>query len=230
MKRVFQTMRAGWMGAAFGFAIWSGAWAADDWVPLDLKLPQAVFAGTPPNMVLTEHMEPPPDPKKPRPPFLAPKGTRNVALHQPVTCSDPKPIEGSPALVTDGSKDGGEDGLLVLHRELQWVQVDLGQPCRIHAVVVWHAYDMAQLVRDVVVQVADDPEFTKNVRTLFNNDYDATAGFGVGKDKEYFETYEGRLVPGQGEAARFVRCYSRGGTASALNRYAEVEVYGQPVP
>jgi hypothetical protein len=95
--------------------------------------------------------------------------------------------------------------------------------------VIWHAHDTPQVVHDVIVQVADDADFTQNVRTLYNNDYDNSAGMGVGKDKEYFENYEGRLVDAKGEKARYVRCYSQGSTYTALNRYTEVEVYGLPV-
>jgi hypothetical protein len=80
----------------------------------------------------------------------------------------------------------------------------------------------------VVVQVADDADFTQNVRALYNNDYDNSSGLGVGKDKEYFENYEGRLINAKGVKARFVRLYSNGSTYTALNRYTEVEVYGIP--
>jgi hypothetical protein len=84
------------------------------------------------------------------------------------------------------------------------------------------------VVRDVIVQVAVDADFTKNVRTLYNNDYDNTAGLGAGKDKEYFENYEGRLVDGKSEVGQYVRLYSQGSTYTALNRYTEVMVFGQP--
>ncbi|MGA1236855.1 MAG: hypothetical protein ACO34E_08315, partial [Limisphaerales bacterium] len=111
-------------------------------------------------------------------------------------------------------------------RKLQWVQIDLESAAKIYAVVLWHAHDTPQVVHDVIVQVADDADFTQNVRTLYNNDYDNSAGLGVGKDKEYFENYEGRLVEGKGEKGQFIRCYSKGSTYTALNRYTEIEVYG----
>ena len=47
---------------------------------------------------------------------------------------------------------------------------------------------MAKVYHDVIVQVADDPDFIENVRTIFNNDSDNTSGLGVGTDREYFET------------------------------------------
>ena len=50
----------------------------------------------------------------------------------------------------------------------------------------------------------------------------------MGKDKEYFENYEGRLIPADGVKGRYVRLYSRGSTYTALNRYTEVEVFGIP--
>jgi hypothetical protein len=82
--------------------------------------------------------------------------------------------------------------------------------------------------RDVVVQVSDDKDFINGVTTLFNNDHDNTSGLGVGKDKEYIETYEGKLVDAKGVKARYVRLYSGGNTSNDMNHYVEVEVYGIP--
>ncbi len=50
---------------------------------------------------------------------------------------------------------------------------------------------------------------------------------GVGTDREYFETNEGRLVELHALKARYVRLYSNGSTESKLNEYLEVEVYGK---
>jgi hypothetical protein len=81
----------------------------------------------------------------------------------------------------------------------------------------------------VIVQVSNDPNFVEGVTTLFNNDVDNSAGMGIGKDREYFETNEGKLVDAKGASARYVRLYSRGSTyRDPLNRYTEVEVYGLP--
>jgi hypothetical protein len=80
----------------------------------------------------------------------------------------------------------------------------------------------------VIVQVADDAGFTENVRTLFNNDIENSSGRGVGTDKQYFETFEGRTVDAKGAKARSVRLYSKGSTDSALNEYTEVEIYARP--
>ena len=201
--------------------------AEADKVPLDIKLPIPAFMGTPTDIPESEHIEKPSD--KPRPPFLAPKGTRNLALQKKVTLSDTNPINGAPELITDGNKEAGDENVLEMRRRLQWAQIDLEKPSKVYAVLIWHAHDTPQIAHDVVVQVADDPDFTQNVQTIYNNDYDNSAGLGVGKDKEYFESYEGRLMDAKGVAGRYIRSYSQGSTYTALNRYTEIEVYGLPM-
>ena len=52
------------------------------------------------------------------------------------------------------------------------------------------------------------------------------AGMGIGTDKEYVETNEGKLIDAKGATARYIRLYSQGSTSSELNHYTEVEVYG----
>jgi hypothetical protein len=79
-----------------------------------------------------------------------------------------------------------------------------------------------------VVQVADDADCILACRTIYNNDYDNSLGFGVGTDKEWIETHEGRLIACKGVAGRYVRLYSNGSTAGKENHYAEVEVYATP--
>jgi hypothetical protein len=204
-----------------------GTAVAAEQEPLDIKLPIPAFMGTPTDIPESEHIEKPSD--KPRPPFLAPKGAKNLALNKKVTLSDSNPINGSAELVTDGNKEAGDENVLEMRRRLQWAQIDLEKPSRIFAVLIWHAHDTPQIAHDVIVQVADDPDFTQNVQTIYNNDYDNSAGLGVGKDKEYFESYEGRLMDAKGVAGRYLRSYSQGSTYTALNRYTEVEVYGLPV-
>jgi len=80
----------------------------------------------------------------------------------------------------------------------------------------------------VVVQVANDPDFITNVRTLFNNDIDNSSGMCIGKDMHYTETNEGKLIDAKGARARDVRLYSNGNNANDLNHYIEVEVFGKP--
>ena len=50
----------------------------------------------------------------------------------------------------------------------------------------------------------------------------------MGTDREYFETFEGKLINPKGVKGRYVRAYSKGSTESALNEYTELEVYGRP--
>jgi len=195
-------------------------------VPLEIKLPKPMFVGTPKNFKLEPWMEKPSG--KPRPAFLAPEGTTNVALNKPVTSSDKEPIVGEIAMVANGDKEGTDGSYVELGPGLQYVQIDLQAPHSIYAILMWHYHGEARLYHDVVVQVADDADFITNVRTLFNNDHDSSSGLGVGKDKEYFETNEGKLIDAKGEKARYVRLYSKGSTSSDQNHYTEVEVYGRP--
>ena len=221
------TKRNAWMLAVGAALTCPALLAADtDLAPMPLKLPIPAFMGTPTDIPLGDHIEKLSD--KPRPPFMAPKGVTNLAFKKKVTSSDKSPITGSLDLVTDGDKESNDNSFVELHRKTQWIQIDLGQEAKIYAIVVWHAHNTYQVYHDVVVQVADDPDFTSNVKTVYNNDYDNSSGLGVGTDKEYFETYEGRLMDAKGVEGRYVRCYSKGSTYSALNRYTEVEVWGLP--
>ncbi len=195
--------------------------------PLNIQLPPAMFVGTPTNMNVP-NLEPASD--EARPPFMAPAGTENVALNQPVTSSDPMPIIGELEMVTDGDKQAGDGHYLELGPFLKHVTIDLGAVHDIYAVVLWHYHQQARVYYDVIVQVADDPDFTENVSTIFNNDIDNSAGFGVGDDPHYIETNEGRLIDAGGVQGRYVRCYSAGNNSNDLNHYVEVAVYGKPTP
>jgi hypothetical protein len=57
---------------------------------------------------------------------------------------------------------------------------------------------------------------------------DNSSGLGVGTDREYFETHEGRIVEVKGVKGRYVRGYTKGGSLSALNCWQEIEVYALP--
>ncbi len=207
-------------------ALASRSMAADDMVPLQLKLPAPAFKGTPKDVQLSSYVEPLSD--KPRPPMMVPAGLKNVAPGSKITCSDKNATAEMLAKLTDGNKEAGEEQIIYLRKGTQWVQMDFGSPQEIFAVVIWHAHNAAKVYHDVIVQVADDQDFIENVRTIFNNDQDNTSGLGVGTDREYFETHEGRLINAKGVKARFMRCYSKGSTESALNEYTEIEVYGRP--
>jgi hypothetical protein len=208
-----------------GLVVAGMAAAEVDKVPLPLQLPKPFFVGTPVPVRLP-HLEMPR--AGPRPPFLVPRGVVNLARGAAVTGSDEHPMIGDLDYVTDGDNSGGDGTFLELGPGLQWVQLDLGARARIFAIVCWHYHAQPRAYHDVVVQVSNDPEFKKDVTTLFNNDHDNSSGLGRGGDPAYIETYEGRLIDGKGVVARFVRLYSAGNTADELNHYVEVEVYGQP--
>ena len=195
-------------------------------VPIELKLPKPAFKGTPANVPPGTNLEPPR--KGPRPPVLAPPGTKNVAFKKPVTSSDTDPIVGNVKMVTDGNKEASEGTYVELGPRPQWIQIDLKDKFAIYAIVVWHFHGSARVYHDTVVQVSNDPDFIDKVETVFNNDHDNSSGLGLGQDKEYWETYEGKLTDAKGVVGRYVRLYSKGSTADDQNHYTEVEVYGVP--
>ena len=190
---------------------------------LKLKLPKPMFIGTPTN-IKSANLEP--ITGKPRPAFYVPKGTVLLSLKKPVTSSDSNPVIGDLDMVTDGEKSGGDGYFIELGPGTQWVQIDLGAPHPLAAIVAWHYHSQARVYRDVVVQVSDDAAFKTGVTTVYNNDHDNSSKLGLGKDKEYIEVAEGRLFDPKGVKARYVRLYSNGNTTNDLNHYVEVEVYG----
>lgn len=198
---------------------------AQDTEALALKLPAPTLKGTPEDLPVGPNIEPLSD--KPRPPFMAPKGVKNVAKDKTVT-SSVKPFTGEVSQLTDGKKEAFDYDSVEMKKGSQWIQVDLGEPCAVYAVVMWHDHRYIQVMHDVIVQVSDDPEFQKGVTTIFNNDVDNSSGLGVGTDREYFETHFGKIVDGKGAKGRYVRCYTKGGSLSALNCWQEVEIYALP--
>jgi hypothetical protein len=194
-------------------------------VPIPVQLPKPMFEGTPSNLSVPNLQKPL---GRPRDPFLAPAGVTNVARGKTVTSSDMEPVIGEIEQVVDGDKKGAEGSFVELGPAVQHVTIDLGALHEIYAVLFWHYHRAPRVYFDVVVQLADDAGFTKNVRTIFNNDADNTAKLGAGKDMNYVETAEGKLVDAKGARARYVRLYSRGNNANELNHYVEAEVFGRP--
>ena len=228
-KNFFPTRLTFALGAAvvlcsFSFSpVMSGEDAAKE--PLALQLPAPTLKGTPEDLPKAPTIEPISD--KPRPPFMVPKGVKNVALGKPVTSSVP-PFNGELSQITDGKKEAYDSDAVEMKKGTQWVQVDLGNKYSIYAIVLWHDHRYIQVMHDVIVQVSDDPEFKTGVQTLFNNDLDDTSHLGAGTDREYFETNQGKLIDAKGVKARYVRGYTRGGSSSALNCWQEIEVYALP--
>jgi hypothetical protein len=200
-------------------------------VPLKYETPKALFLGTPKNIKPAATMEPYSD--KAREPLLIPSGCTNLAAKRKVTSSDSNPIIGELSLITDGDKDGGDGSFVELAPGKQWVQIDLEQPADIYALVVWHFHAEGRVYHSVVVQISDDAEFKKDVKTVYNNDYANALGFGAGKNLEYIDDYRGRPIAvkdaqGGPVRGRYVRLYSNGNTSNDQNHYVEVEVYGKP--
>lgn len=196
-----------------------------DKIVLKLELPKPMFIGTPKN-IRTANLESVTGKK--RGDFYVPKGTVLLSADKPVTSSDMEPVIGEIEFLTDGEKSG-EDGYYVeLGPGVQYVQIDLGDSYNINAILVWHYHTQARVYRDVIVQISDNPDFTEDVETIFNNDHDNSSGLGIGRDKEYIEVNEGRLFDPKGTKGRYVRLYSNGNTANDMNHYVEVEVFGTP--
>lgn len=196
-------------------------------VPLKTEIPEEVLAGTPPDVLamLFPGLE---KPLSEPPSLLVPKGTVNLAKGKKVTSSDPRPVIGELSYITDGNRSGTEESYVELGPMAQWVQIDLGAAAEIYAIYLWHFFREARGYHDVIVEVADNAEFTSNVRTIYSNDQDNSLGKGIGKERPYIETNFGKLIDAKGVTARYVRLHSNGNTANDLNHYIEVEVFGKP--
>ncbi|MDZ7724907.1 MAG: hypothetical protein U5R06_19385 [candidate division KSB1 bacterium] len=198
--------------------------AGEELVPIKIDLPKPMFVGTPQNMDVPNLEKPA---NEPREPFLAPKGTENVALGKPVTSTDDFPIIGEIDMITDGDKEAADGYYVELGPFEQHVTVDLEDVYTLYAVVLWHFHKQPRVYFDVIIQTATDADFTENVNILFNNDIDNSIGLGTGEDKHYVETSEGKLVDAKGVKARYVRFYSNGNNNNDLNHYIEAAVYGK---
>jgi len=167
-----------------------------------------------------------------RKPFLVPEGVANLALYKNVSSSDKDPLLGDLDQITDGIKKSGEFEFVELGADRPWVQIDLGREREIHAVAIWHFYKNATIYNDVIVQVAADEACTRNVRTLFNNDHDNSAGLGKGPDTAFYTRWWGELVDardpkGHPARTRYVRVHTAGGMEGENVRFVEIDVYGK---
>jgi hypothetical protein len=198
---------------------------AQSQVVLKTQLPPPLFVGTPVPLNVP-NLEP--ATKGKRPDFMVPEGTLNLARNKKVTASDDNPDVGTLDMIVDGDKDGNEGSWVELGPGKQWVQIDLAKRANIYAILLWHFHSQARVYRDVAVQVSDDPTFRSGVTTIFNNDFHNELGLGAGRDLNYIETYQGKLIDAKGVKGRYVRLYSNGNTSNKLNHYIEVEVWGKP--
>jgi hypothetical protein len=191
---------------------------------LELELPEPYFGGTPLDY-FGENLEEPN--YKPRPAFEVPEGVTNVAKGKAVTASVENAEFGKLEFLTDGDKSYDQNSLLGLPTGKQWIQIDLGSVNTLYALTLWHFHEGDRVYFDVIVQVAEDAEFTEGVTTVFNNDHDNSSGHGVGEQKEYIESYKSKFLDLKGVTGRYVRFYSKGNTSDEINHYVEAEVFGK---
>jgi hypothetical protein len=158
--------------------------------------------------------------------IYVPSDVFNIALNKPVASSEDFPLVGELKQATDGEKEAGQ--YVELGDGLQWIQIDLQKQAEIFAIVLWHRHDDYIAIKDVIIHLSDDQKFKKNVFSVFNNDHDNSAGFGVGTGMTWESTFEGRtFVLEKPVKARYIRLYSNGNTNNNTNSYVEVEVYGR---
>ena len=160
---------------------------------------------------------------------MVPAGTgQSCAKGKKVTASDSDPVVGTLDLVTDGDKEGDEGSWVELGPGKQWVQIDLAKR-RKHLCRACLAFPFAgaRLSRCRGAGVRRS-KLRAGVTTIFNNDFTDELGLGAGRDLNYIETYQGKLIDAKGVKGRYVRLYSNGNTTNKLNHYIEVEVWGKP--
>ena len=79
--------------------------------PIPIALPKPLYEGTPRNLRIPNLEKPL---GNPRPPFLAPAGTTNVARGKPVSSSTADPAVGDLEMVTNGDKSGVDGSFVEL--------------------------------------------------------------------------------------------------------------------
>lgn len=189
-------------------------------IKFKIELPDDAKIGTPTPVVLPNFEK-----NMKNPPLEVPEDVKNIALKKPVTSSDDFPLVGELHQVTDGDKAAAS--YVEIGGDSQWVQIDLQKTSEIFAIMMWF-HQGYKAYKDIVVQLSDDAAFKKDVVTVFNNDHDNSSKLGIGKDKTWEESHEGKLVKLEKPLkARYVRVYSNGNTLNELNAYTEVEVYGR---
>lgn len=198
-----------------------------DVVALKTFIPTPAFRSGPISVTAT-NLEP--RSSAPRATFWVPTCTTNLAAGRPVSASNTNLAPSLLTKITDGEKSSSENSCVEVGFRKQWVKIDLEQDAEIFAVLVWHCYSEHSIFFDVVAQVSPDPDFQREVTTIFNNDTDNTLGLGIGKDQHYHETHEGKLMDAKGVKGRYVRLCSNGSARDLSNYYMEVEVFGRPLP
>ncbi|MBT3277808.1 MAG: hypothetical protein HN909_04160 [Phycisphaerales bacterium] len=196
---------------------------------LDVTLPKQRIDGTPQPPKGEPNMETSKPKGYTRPAFYVPTGTINLAKGKTVTVSE-EPMVGEISQIVDGEAESTDETTLDLDSGPAWVVVDLGKECEIFAILMWHRHSNIYVFRDVIIEVSNDMDFL-DATVLFNNDHDGSLGKGYekGHDKQYIETYEGKLVDAKGTKGRYVRFWSNGNHYDGSNYWIEAMVFGRAV-
>ena len=138
-----------------------------------------------------------------------------------------KSVGGCPSNIAIGTaRLGLKSGLITRVGDEQMGRYVKEQMAREGVALDGIATDPERLTSLVLLSVENDKTFSRDVTTLFNNDYDNSSGFGIGKDEQYIESYEGELITVKTPLrARYVRLYTNGNTDNQMNHYTEVEVF-----
>jgi hypothetical protein len=194
---------------------------------LVIKLPKPMFVGTKENILSIPNLEQNSKYYKNRSSFYVPNGTILLSLGKSVMSSDNEPILGSLDMITDGDKEAADGSYVELGPFAQNITIDLESEFELYAILVWHFHKICPIAYfDIVVQVSNDKDFIEAM-TIYNSDDDNTLGLGIGTDKNYIETFEGRLIDAKGIKGRYIRLYSNGNNKNDLNHYIEVEIWGK---
>lgn len=147
----------------------------------------------------------------------------NVALGKTVTSDSGSTSTLSAA--TDGSKDtysyANENSGGTGH----YFQIDLGDSFKIDTIVLWRYFADQRTYEDVIVQISNSSTFASGVTTVYNNDTDNSAGFGIGSSLIYRERSSGKTMSFFPTEARYVRVYSNGSNINDYNHIVEIEVW-----
>src|ERR1044071_8569350 len=148
---------------------------------------------------------------------------QNVASGKPVSASTAS-RSAALSIATDGVTD--TNPFISLDVGPQWIEVDLQGSYNLTQIQFFHYWGDNRTYHDVVARLSADGV---NYTTVYNNDRDGSAGFGIGSDTEYAESYAGKtVVLATPVCARYVRLYSNGSILNGYNHYVEIEALGSP--
>ncbi len=155
---------------------------------------------------------------------------QNLALGKPVTYSAIRSGEstGTPvSYLTDGDTSLTHLVAVGNASQLVSVTVNLPQVSTITRLKMWHYWGDGRTYRDVIVQLSTTANFSSGVTTVFNNDTNNSAGFGIGANAEYPETSAGKeIVLGTPVIAQYARFFIAANSVNAFNHYVELQVFG----